>query len=190
MEGFHEADQVSDDEILITSGIWKDGLLLVISLEESYFPLRCVLTNAPVSSLTHYSIIWNATSPSLWLPKCCTQPGLWTKSADVKIGLDPTTGQWRKRCITIGWTMVIGGVISFLLGVVGLVFQVINALGPMLYVVLCMPLVAVLGVRLLMIAYFPSLIVRRWWEGHIWIEGVHPEFLKELPKWNDEEDIW
>lgn len=175
------------DEIILSLGIWKDGKDLVVDLDESEFPLRCVKRNVPVQTLTPMRLQWTTASLIVTLlVGALFSEMFWGEVVDVNVGLSPELKRRQKVLTGLGWSLVFGGIIGMFLSVVAMVFQVINPLGPLKYLPVILPLFSVLGLPLLVIGTIPWLRVRKWGDDHVWISGVNPDYLKSLPDWIEE----
>lgn len=164
-------------------GVWRDGSQLVMC-KDAELPARCVKTNAPTDRWLRRQLYWHP--PVLYL--MIIFPGLLIyvivalivrKSADIRVGLS-TQGFSRRRCgIAVGW-------LSFLIGAFLFIFGLVNSKpNDLMWVVSVVGLVGgligvITGVVMSRVVS-PTKIT----DAHVWLKGVHPEYLATLPDWSE-----
>jgi predicted RNA-binding Zn-ribbon protein involved in translation (DUF1610 family) len=164
-------------------GLWRSGDLLVIR-KETKLPERCVKSNQPCSRTLTRKLTWH--HPALYLILFLTAiipyvivALIVQKRAEIEVGLSEEWFARRRRTILIAWLLILGSIampfgVSILLNLRGEVVgwsalaAVVIGLGTAIYGVVAARLVS------------PAEIT----DTHVWLKGVHPEYLAELPTWD------
>jgi len=165
-------------------GLWRQGNLLVME-KEATLPNRCVKSNAPASRGLTRKLTWH--HPAIYLVVLINiivyaiVAMIVQKRATIVVGLSDEWFARRRRAITIGWTAL---VLSGLLGCGGFMAAAINQEDGL--AAIAAVVTVVLGLSGIIYGMVGSRIVtpKRMTDTHIWLKGVHPEYLAELPEWD------
>src|SRR5687768_5599711 len=170
----YQAEMIHDDQL------WRKGKLLVMH-KAARLPNRCVKSNVPTERRLKRSLSWHhplifaivLVNLLIYLIVALAV----RKTAKISIGLSDKWFAKRHRAIFIGWTLVLASIGLFVAGIV-MVDQ--NDMYALLFlasflVFLTGAIYGLLAAR--MVA--PTRIT----DTHIWLSGVCPEFLRELPEW-------
>jgi hypothetical protein len=164
--------------------MWRDGKLLVVGREEP-FPDRCVKTNRPaelrrIRQGLYWQPIWALPLQLLALLGLShvTTPG--AKEAIVSVGVCDEVLRARRRRFVVAGLILLAGFTAMICGILTIPQGFAGALAIVGGI-----LVVCFGLFFYMHA---SLIVspKRITDEIIWIKGVHPDFLAELPEWPGE----
>ena len=164
-------------------GVWRDGNQLVMC-KNADLPARCVKTNEPTDRWLRRQLYWH---PSL-LYFMILFPGLLfyvivtlivRKSADIRVGLSPQGFSRRRWGIATGWLSFLIGAVLFIFGLANA--QPNNSLWVLSIVGLVGGLIGVItGVVLSRVVSATKIT-----DEHVWLKGVHPEYLATLPNWSE-----
>ncbi len=174
-------------------GLWRDGDLLVARINNHRFPPRCLKTNEFYDGPpTRFEVHWVSHSLKWGLLFGLFGRAVARAIAGAVITLQlPLSQRWlagRKRASQIGWSLIVGGMVSMVLAVVAYVFaSLVHAITyatvwPVLFVLAC-PIISIGGVIYLAVRCGRMVSLRRVKDGHAWIGKVHPHFLASLPPW-------
>ena len=167
-------------------GVWRAGKILVME-KKALLPRRCLKCNARVEELTlKRSLSWHHPLLYLLLPVCFLGVGLLiymlvlylvSKKAVIFVGL--CSRHARKRRV---WIAACGLLFAAAVAMLGIAVGV-ETTNPAAFLTPVGLLVACL-----VIIYVPLQVVRakRMDDRRIWLRGVHPTFLAELPEWEGE----
>jgi len=163
-------------------GVWRDGSRLVM-LKTAELPDKCVKSNEPAHGRQlkrklhwHHPLIYVAV---LQLMIYVILAIIFTRRATIYIGLSERWFRKRRRAILIGWVAALSG-----LALIAAPFIVSgNDADP--YVVVGGFLVFLVG------AIYGGMASRmvvavRITKTHVWLRGIHPQYLAELPAWHGE----
>jgi hypothetical protein len=171
--------EVVPESVAPNAGLWRDGKLLVMH-RQAALPDRCVKSNQPAHGrCLRRKLAWH--HPAIYLLILVAVliyiivAVALTKRATIFIGLSEEWFARRRRAILIAWGLVLSGIALMVAGVVYVdrfpPAAWLIALGPILFLV-----AAIWGiVRAQLVT--PTRITNE----HIWLKGVHPAFLAELP---------
>ena len=163
--------------------MWRDGKLLVI-LRGEPFPNRCVKTNLPAEGRRlkqglHWQPRW-ATLIQVAAPWGVGEAAsaLAGKCVDVEVGVSRRVVRKRHRRFAISGVILVASFAAMAWGVAAIP-QGIHAMWPLLGGILgvCWGLFRFLSASQIIAA-------KRMSGEFIWIKGVHPDFLAELPEWS------
>lgn len=165
-------------------GLWRDGNTLVV-YKGATLPPRCVQTNQPTASYLERKLTW-APSWVYWLLLvnvilCVIVALILQKKAVLRIGLTEEQLARRSRLIMISWSIAFVGVISFFTGIAALASEgSFQPLGP--WLVGAGGLATFFGI---INGNFGARVVyaTKIDDHFIWLNGVCPEYLAELPPW-------
>lgn len=162
---------------------WRDGGQLV-TLNDARLPKRCVKTNEPTDRTLRRKLTWH--TPALYLIAVFLSPliyiivaSIMQKSADIKVGLSDEGFRSRRWGIAIGWLSFFLGAVVFVVGMSKTdgrndwwMVAVAGLLGGLIGII-----VGVVKSRVVA----PTKIT----DTHVWLKGVHPEYLATLPAWSE-----
>ena len=171
---------VLDAEIVADPGLWRKGNILVMH-KGSQLPLRCVKSNQPTDRRLKRSLYWH--HPAIYLSILIS---IWIyiilalilrKSATVYVGLSDEWFARRHRAMLIGWLLVLAGVGLFVAGVATVdrsdAFPWMLVAGPLVF----------LGGAIYGLLAARMVAAERVSDEYVWLKGVHPSFLADLPEW-------
>jgi hypothetical protein len=160
-------------------GVWRDGRLLVMH-KNAELPDRCVKSNQPAEGWLPRKLYWH--NPLLYLLIFISLlvyvivALIVRKKADIKIGLTQKWLSRRRLSNAVGWLSFLGGIgICIAGGVIGedlfpvfLILGLVLSFGGAIYGLIASRMVS------------PTKIT----EHHVWLKGIHPEYLDQLPAWD------
>ena len=161
-------------------GVWRDGNLLVLAQGAS-LPRRCVKSNLAASGPAlkrrlswHHPAIFISILAGLLIYVVLAL--VLSKKATVEIWLSDRWKSIRRRRIMTAWTVALLGVAMFVLG---MAFMDGSASWH--------AMMLVIGFLVAIAAAIYGLLVHRMVapkrisDSHVWIKGVHPDYLNSLP---------
>ncbi len=171
---------VYEAQLASPSLLWRKGNILVMH-KNAELPNRCVKSNVPTKRRLKRRLSWH--TPWIYLTIFISilvyivVALIIAKKATIHIGLSDAWFARRHRAIAIGWSLVLA---SIVLPIV--LAQVINsddAIPLMVIGSICLFLFgAIYGlVRSRMV------VTTRITDDYVWLKGVCPEFLEDLPHW-------
>ena len=174
--GFSEDDPEDEPEL------WRDGKLLVMH-KTAELPDRCIKSNQPANGyrLTR-KLYWHPPAVYLALLVCLLLYVILAlvlrKDAEIRIGLSEEWVRKRRLAITVGWILAVGSIaMIFCSGIAENVFG--DAVGFIILLSIILFFVGaiygIVGSRMIV----PTCIT----DDMVWLKGVHPDFLAELPRW-------
>lgn len=160
-------------------GVWRDGNTLVMK-KDAVLPDRCVKSNLPAETHLPRDLSWH----SSWLFLLVLLNILIyvivalivRKTAKIEIGLTDLWAKKRRNAILIAWLLVLAGLGTIVGG-----FATLQGDAPLITLlggIVVMILGAVWGIvraRLVTVTKID--------DEYIWLKGVCPEYLDELPEW-------
>lgn len=162
-------------------GVWRDGSQLVMC-KDAELPARCVKTNEPADRTLRRRLSWHnpliyilVLSPLIYIIVAL----IVQKKADIKVGLSPTGFRSRRWGIAIAW-------LSFFLGVVVTIVGVANSgQGNGWGIAIIVGLVG--GLIGIVVGIIKSRVVTptRITDSHVWLKGIHADYLASLPQWSE-----
>jgi len=171
---------VYDAQIVEDLGLWRKGSLLVMR-KNSQLPARCVKSNAPTDRRLKRSMYWH--HPAIYLSILISiliyviLALILRKSATIYIGLSDEWFAKRHRAMLVGWLLFLASVAMLIAGIAMLdqsdAFPWLIAASPLVF--LFGAIYGLLGAR--MVA--PARIS----DEYVWLKGIHPSFLADLPEW-------
>jgi len=171
---------VYEAEIVDSQGLWRKGNILVM-WKGSQLPARCVKSNQPTDRRLKRSLYWH--HPAIYLSILIS---IWIyiilalvlrKSATIYIGLSDEWFAKRHRAMFIGWLLVLAGITMFVLGVGS-----VDRSHTFPWMLLASPFVFVGGAIYGLLAA-RMVAPQRISNDYVWLKGVHPDFLADLPEW-------
>jgi hypothetical protein len=174
------APLVYDAEIVDDRGLWRKGKILVMR-KGSQLPARCVKSNQPTDRRLKRSLYWH--HPAIYLSILIS---IWIyiilalilrKSATIHVGLSDEWFAKRHRAMFVGWLLVLAGIGLFVAGIATIdrsdVFPWMLVAGPLVF----------LGGAIYGLLAARMVAAERISDEHVWLKGVHPGFLADLPEW-------
>jgi hypothetical protein len=165
-------------------GLWRQGDVLIMH-KQAPLPPICLKSNQPAMTWLKRNLQWHepwlAVTILIGMPIYVILALILTKRATIMV---PLTEEWMERRRTrmkIAWGIALGGL---LLGVLGIV---LGNLGPQHegFFLLLLPAFIIVIVAAIYGQYACRLVYpSRLSDTHIWLKGVHPEFLNRLPIWS------
>lgn len=158
-------------------GLWREGNLLVMH-KEATLPDRCVKSNQPCQRRLRRNLSWHHPAISLSILAgvliYIILAAILTKKATIQIGLSDEWFSRRRRRIATAWVIVLAGLAMVVLG-----FSAQNySVSPLLvFGGFISPLIGLIFGTLTARMVAPKRIT----DQYVWIKGVHPDFLAELP---------
>jgi hypothetical protein len=171
---------ILDAEIVASAGLWRKGNVLVMH-KNARLPDRCVKSNVPTQRRLKRSLYWH--HPLIYLTILISilvyviLALVLRKTATIYIGLSDEWFGRRRRAILIGWTLVLAGIVMFCVGVGGV--DQSNSFG---WLIALAPLVFLFGAIYGLLAA-RMVVAQRISDDYVWLKGVHPTFLEDLPVW-------
>ncbi|MBC7821449.1 MAG: hypothetical protein IAG10_31565 [Planctomycetaceae bacterium] len=168
-------------------GVWRDGGVLVMC-KDADLPARCVKTNESTDRTLRRQLYWH--EPLYYLIAVLLGPLIYVivalivrKTADINVGLSPAGFSSRRWGIAIGWLSFLLGAVLFFVGVANSapnrnpnnnwwIACVAGLVGGLVGII-----VGVVKSRVVT----PTKIT----DSHVWLKGVHPEYLATLPLWSE-----
>jgi hypothetical protein len=163
-------------------GLWRQGDLLVIR-KGARLPPRCLKSNEPARRYLRRNLTWVPAWVYLLilvnLLICVIVSMVLQKKATINIGLSDEWFSRRRRNTLLAWGIVGLAVLSFFAGI--MLIESAEQLGAALMIAAPFILIggAIFGLITARLVY-PKKIDDRF----IWLKGVCPEFLNELPFFN------
>jgi hypothetical protein len=171
---------VYDAQIVEDLGLWRKGSLLVMR-KNAPLPARCVKSNAPTERRLKRSMYWH--HPAIYLSILISiliyviLALILRKSATIYIGLSDEWFAKRHRAMLVGWLLFLASIAMIIVGIGMLdqsdAFPWLIAASPLVF--LFGAIYGLLGAR--MVA--PVRIS----DEYVWLKGIHPSFLADLPEW-------
>ena len=167
---------------VVGGALYRKGKILVMH-KLALLPDRCVKSNQPAHGRRlkrilywHHPAIYFAIFANLLIYVILAL--VLRKTATIQIGLSDVWFRKRRRAILIGWLLFLGGAAGFVMGCVqlgdrspnaglGMVLGIAVTIGGAIYGLLAGRMVA----------------PQRMTDDYIWLKGVHPDFLAQLPPW-------
>jgi len=171
---------VYDAQVVEDLGLWRKGSLLVMR-KNSQLPARCVKSNAPTDRRLKRSMYWH--HPAIYLSILISiliyviLALILRKSATIYIGLSDEWFAKRHRAMLVGWLLFLASVAMLIAGIAMLdqsdAFPWLIAASPLVF--LFGAIYGLLGARMVV----PARIS----DEYVWLKGIHPSFLADLPEW-------
>jgi len=167
-------------------GVWSDGKRLVMH-KKSELPYRCIKTNEPADVLVRRKLYWHhpalyvaAISPVIYIILAL----LLQKKAVVEVPVCYRIRQRRRIALALAWLCGLGAFGMLVLG-----FALAGANAQQDYWLLVGVGCFLAGLIGLVIALQVGNLVAptKIDEKYVWLKGVHPDYLAELPDWLDED---
>jgi len=171
---------VYDAQLVDDQGLWRKGNILVMR-KGSQLPARCVKSNQPTDRRLKRSLYWH--HPAIYLSILIS---IWIyiilalilrKSATVYVGLCDEWFAKRHRAMFIGWFLVLAGIGLFVAGIATVdrsdAFPWMLVAGPLVF----------LGGAIYGLLAARMVAAVRISDDYVWLKGVHPSFLADLPEW-------
>ena len=171
---------VYEAQIIEDLALWRKGRVLVMR-KNAQLPARCVKSNVPADRRLKRSLYWH--HPAIYLSILISiliyaiLALILRKAATIYIGLSDEWFARRRRAMIVGWFLVLASIAMLVAGI-GMedrsdAFPWLIAASPLVF--LFGAIYGLLGAR--MVA--PVRIS----DEYVWLKGVHPGFLADLPEW-------
>ncbi len=160
-------------------GVWQDGTLLIMA-KQAVLPARCTRCNAPTEIRLKRKLSWHPPGwfllivISIWIYIIAAL--LVRHTATIQVGFCDLHRRKRRQAIAIGWMLALAGLVAIVVGAsmpkTGAIFVLLGVAGFLAGLVY-----GVIGSRVVS----PKRINSRF----IWLKQVSPEYLADLPQWDD-----
>jgi len=173
-------DAIVDAAAVESYGLWRKANTLVMH-KNVELPNRCVKSNVPATRRLKRDLSWH--HPAIFLSILISLliyiilALVLRKTAKIYIGLSDEWFARRRRAIMTGWFTTVLGIAMFVIGIASvdqneafgwlILFGVVLFLFGLIYGL----------VRARMVS--PARIS----DEYVWLKGVNPEFLADLPEW-------
>jgi hypothetical protein len=165
-------------------GLWRSGNILVMH-KGVKLPPRCVKTNQPTSNFLKRNLTWSPQWVYLLLLVnvilCVIVALILQKKALIHVGQSEGSLAQRRRTIMISWYIALAGVAGFIAGLAALSSEgSVQSIGPWL-----MGIGGLAAFFAIVYGNFGARVVypTKIDDNFIWLKGVCPEYLAELPPW-------
>ena len=169
---------------LASTGVWRDGKRLIMRLGAE-LPMRCLLSNEPAVKRVRKSWSWHTP----WLFLLAASPLIYIivalivrKKASIDLPVSTRILQKNRKVTRVTVCVCLGGVVLTILGVflpaAGSHFLSDVKLWMGLGGVIVLVVGALVGLILL-----NTLQPEKITNTHLWLKGVHPDYLAALPEW-------
>jgi hypothetical protein len=166
-------------------GVFRQGKRVVLSRAAS-LPPRCVKSNEPAEQWLTRNLSWH---PPLVFLTILLSPLIYIiaaimtrKTATVRVPLTAARFRRRRRFILIAWLLFLGGIAAMIGGGV-MSDDRASSVPPILIIG---GLVAILVAPFMGLAVANPVAPTKMDEKYIWLRGVHPAIVGELPEWTGE----
>lgn len=174
------ADAIVDAAVVQHYGLWRKGNILVMH-KNVQLPDRCVKSNVPTNRRLRRNLSWH--HPAIFLSILISLlvyiilALILRKTAIIYIGLSDEWFARRRRAILVGWLTTLAAIAMFVIGIASIDQSEI------------VPWLILVGVVLFFFGLIWGLVRARMVsparisDEYVWLKGVHPEFLADLPVW-------
>ncbi|MFO0906094.1 MAG: hypothetical protein U0939_24010 [Pirellulales bacterium] len=162
-------------------GVWRQGNLLVMH-REAPLPPRCVKTNQPATGTLKRKLYWH--HPAIYaalllnLIIYAILAAVLSKRATIHIGLSEAGFARRRRTMLIAWLGVLGSIGAFFAA-----FTLDPETNPVFPWLLLGGIFGFLGFLIYGLVAARLVHPKKMDDNYIWLKGVHPDYLNELPPW-------
>jgi hypothetical protein len=161
-------------------GLWRQADVLVMH-KLAPLPDVCLKTNQPATGRLKRNLSWH--HPAIyalflinWLIYLIVAL-IVQKKATIHIGLSDESFARRKRAMLLAWS-VIGLSLLLFIGGIAMVDEYDYAALVILFAVVLFLVAAIWG-----LLAARMVVAKRMTDDYIWLKGVHPDFLAQLPEW-------
>jgi hypothetical protein len=167
-------------EMVEKRGLWRDANKLVMH-RRAHVSDKCLKSNVPVKRTLKRTLSWH--HPAIFVA-VLVSPLIYIilalvlrKMATIHIGLSDEWFAKRRTIMLIGWTLSLAGIGMCVGGIASMANE--GSLGVLLLVGVFVTFGGMMYglIRARMVA------ATRMTDDYIWLKGVHPEFLADLPPW-------
>ena len=174
------ADAIIDAAVVEHHGLWRKGKILVMH-KNVELPGRCIKSNAPATQRLKRSLYWH--HPAIFLSILISLliyiilALVLRKAAIVHIGLSDEWFARRRRAIVVGWLTALSGIALSVVGIASIDRSEI------------LPWLILVGIFMFFFGLIWGLVRARMVsparisDEYVWLKGVHPGFLADLPEW-------
>ena len=164
------------------AGLWQQGNLLVLD-KFAQLPDRCVKSNEPAGRRLKRNLYWH--HPAVYLAILLhlfiyvILALILRKTATIHIGLSDHWFAKRRRAILISWILVLLSIVLVVIGAMN-----VNS-GDDFGLVWLIPVGIFLFIGALLYGLIAArmVVAKRINDRYVWLKGVHPDFLADLPPW-------
>lgn len=161
-------------------GVWRDGKLLVMS-RKATLPFRCIKSNEPAANWLKRKFQWHRGGIGMQLLVGALVYSMLAQKIKLQIALSERWSRRRRWSIGLAWASVFAGVAMFVVGIIMAEqhrraetnWAIMGICG--LFLALIGPIVGAIMAQLVALSKAD--------DTHIWLKGVHPDYLAELPVW-------
>lgn len=163
-------------------GLWRQGRLLVMD-KSARLPDRCVKSNEPATRRLRRNLYWH--HPAIYLTILLhlliyiLLALILRKTATIYVGLSDRYFAKRRRAMLIGWVLAVLSIALIGIGI----GNVEPGAGPVPAVLIVSGVFLFLGALLYGLIGSRMVVAKRISDRYVWLKGVHPEFLADLPPW-------
>ncbi len=174
------ADAIVSAAVVDNHGLWRKGNILVMH-KNVQLPDRCVKSNAPTNRRLKRNLSWH--HPAIFLSILISLliyiilALVLRKTANIYIGLSDEWFARRRNAIAVGWLSALAGIAMFVIGIAAIERSDI------------LPWLILVGIFVFFFGLIWGLVRARMVsperisDEYVWLKGVHPEFLADLPPW-------
>lgn len=170
----HCGELLGDDA---NPGVWRDDKRLVMS-RKATLPNRCVKSNELADGWLQRKYQWHQGGAVL---QFLLGPLIYTvisQKIKIHVGLTDAWIRRRRWAIAIGWLSFAVGFVLFIIGLVN-----VDQRGSSLIVLVPIGLLVFLIGAIYGALRARMVTLARATQTHIWLNGVHPDYLASLPDW-------
>ncbi len=179
-------------------GVWSDGNCLVVARKSHRLPARCIKTNGTEG------VQWHAISDRpgqalvtgfvITMALLSERSVSWDRISGQQTQLNlPLAESWYarwQRTGRIGWSLILAGILVFIAATLAYVGAMAAAVPESLANLILIPFglaipLAIVGVVYLVASHKPIFTVHKATADYLWIRGASPDYLKQLPRWQN-----
>lgn len=162
-------------------GLWRKANLLVMH-KQAELPDRCVKSNQPAHGGRlrrklnwHHPGVYFTLLISIWIYVLVAI--FVTKKATINIGLSEAWFARRRTAMIVSWSLVLAGIGLIVVGIVA--FERTPAFG----LLIALGIIGMLGAAIYGLVAARMVAASRITDEYVWLKGVHPDYLRDLPTW-------
>lgn len=162
------------------AGVWRQGNLLVMH-RMARLPDRCVKTNEPTIARLNQKLFWH--HPAIYLSILVNLiiyivlANILGHRAKIEVGLGPQGFAWRRKVVWTAWLGVLASIGAFIGA-----FQFDPNSSPLFLPLLFGGIFGALGFGIFGLILVRVVTPKRMDHHYIWLKGVCPAYLQELPE--------
>jgi hypothetical protein len=165
-------------------GLFRKGNQLVMH-RLAMLPNRCVKSGEPANDRLRRNLSWH--HPAIYLTLLISiliyaiLAIVLRRKATVYVGLSEAWFRKRRRAIGIGWTVALLGLATMIISFI--LFSDPRSGAPWAGWVVLLGVLMILGGAIYGILFSQIITPARITDQYVWIKGVHPSLLADLPDW-------